>query len=58
MTDDEIRARMDVLEAQVAQVQMTLDTILSQVTTLIAEAQPMLEKLQTNPLVRMLGGKP
>lgn len=58
MTDDEMLARLDVLEAQVAQVQMTLDTILSQVTNLVAEAAPMLEKLQTNPLVRMLGGKP
>lgn len=58
MTDDEMLARLDVLEAQIAQVQMTLDTILSQVTNLVAEAAPMLEKLQTNPLVRMLGGKP
>jgi len=55
--DDETRMRLDTLEAQNAQLQLTLDTILERVSGLIAEATPMLEKLQNHPLAKMFGGK-
>ena len=52
-----LERQLNDLTVKVDRMQDTLDSILLLVTNVVTEAGPILEKLSTSPLVKMLGGR-